>query len=83
MYLLSWVNERILFCLQLASYSQGTIHDVTSLLFVNKKVLGCVGLDESGKEKAKLRGIGLVQSCVDLGRPICSHCVLSLLSCSA
>ena len=76
MYLLSWVNERILFCLQLASYSQGTIHDVTSLLFMCKKVLGSEELDESGKEKAKLRGIGLVLSCVDLGQtllqPLCA-----------
>ena len=70
MYLLSWVNEQILLCLRFASYSQRTMNDVTSLLFMYKKVLGNVGLHESGKEKAKLRGIGLALSCVDLGQSL-------------
>ena len=76
MYLLLSANERILLCLQLASYSQGTIHNTPSLLFMYKKVLGRVGLDESGKEKAMLRCIVLVLSCVDLGQslmqPLCA-----------
>jgi hypothetical protein len=76
MYLLSSVNEQILFCLQLASYSQGTIHDSSGVLLMYKKVLGGVGMDESGNEKANLRGIGLVLSCVDLGQsliqPVCA-----------
>ena len=76
MYLLSSVNERILLCLRFASYSQRTMNDVTSLLFMYKKVLGNVGLDEPGNEEAKLRGIGLVLWCVDLGQsltqPLCA-----------
>jgi hypothetical protein len=76
MYLLSSVNEHSLQRLTCTSYSQGTIHDSPSLLFMYKKVLGSVGLDESCKEKAKLRGIGLVLSCVDLGQslmqPLCA-----------
>ena len=76
MYLLSSVNEQILLCLQLASYSQRTMNDVTSFLLMYKKVLGNVGLDEPGNEKAKLRGIALVLSCVDLGQwftqPLCA-----------
>ena len=80
MYLLSWVNEQILLCLRFASYSQRTMNDVTSLLFMYKKVLGSVGLDETGKEKAKLRGIGLVVSCVDLGQSLMqSLCAVSPL----
>ena len=78
MYLLLSVNERILLCLQLASYSQRTMNDVSSLLFMNKKVLGSVGLDESGKEKAKLRGLGLVLSGVDSGQSLTqSLCAIS------
>jgi hypothetical protein len=80
MYLLSWVNEQILLCLRFASYSQRTMNDVTSLLLMYKKVLGSVGLDETGKEKAKLRGIGLVVSCVDLGQSLMqSLCAVSPL----
>ena len=41
-----------------------------------KKVLGSEEFDESGKEKAKLRGIGLVLWCVDLDQsnmqPLCA-----------
>ena len=70
MYLLSSVNEHSPLCLRLDSYSQGTIHDSPSLLFMYKKVLGSEELDESGKEKAKLRGIGVVLSCVDLGQSL-------------
>ena len=78
MYLLLSVNERILLCLQLASYSQRTMNDVSSLLFMNKKVLGSVRLDESGKEKAKLRGLGLVLSGVDSGQSLTqSLCAIS------
>ena len=70
------MNGQVLLCLQLASYSQGTIHDSPSLLFMYKKVLGNVGLDEPGNEEAKLRGIGLVLWCVDLGQsltqPLCA-----------
>jgi hypothetical protein len=80
MYLLLSVNERILLCLQLASYSQRTMNDATSSLFMYKKAVGRVGLDESGKEKAKLRGIGLVLSCVDLGQSLIqSLCAISPL----
>ena len=80
MYLLSSVNERILLCLRFASYSQRTMNDVTSLLFMYKKVLGSVGLDESGKEKAMLRCIVLVLSCVDLGQSLMqSLCAVSPL----
>ena len=78
MYLLSSVNERILLCLRRASYSQGTIHDSPSLLFMYKKVLGSEELDESGKEKAKLRGLGLVLSGVDSGQSLTqSLCAIS------
>ena len=80
MYLLSSVNERILLCLRFASYSQRTMNDVTSLLFMYKKVLGSVGLDESGNVEAKLRGIVLVLSCVDLGQSLIqSLCAISPL----
>ena len=80
MYLLLSVNKQILLCLQLASYSQRTMNDVSSLLFMNKKVLGSVGLDESGNVEAKLRGIVLVLSCVDLGQSLIqSLCAISPL----
>ena len=80
MYLVSSVNEQILLCLQLASYSQGTIHGSPTLLFMYKKVLGSVGLDESGNVEAKLRGIVLVLSCVDLGQSLIqSLCAISPL----
>ena len=76
--MLSWVNEQIVLCLPLASYSQGTIHDSPRLLFMYKMVLGSVGLDESGKEKAKLRGLGLVLSGVDSGQSLTqSLCAIS------
>ena len=79
MYLLSPVNEGILLCLLLAFYWQGTIHNSPSLLFMYKKVVGSVGLDESGKEKAKLRGVDLVLSCADLGQSLMQPlCVVSL-----
>jgi hypothetical protein len=70
-----------LLCLQLASYSQRTMNDDASLLCIYKKELGIVGLDESGKEKAKLHGLGLLASYCHVltwGSPLCSHSLLSM-----